>query len=61
MIWNLTGRTAHLTDVTNASRTLLMDIRTLDWDPFLLQFFDVPRTILPQIRSSAELFGRLSG
>ena len=36
-----------------------MDIRTLDWDPFLLQFFDVPRTILPQIRSSAELFGRL--
>lgn len=59
LMWNLTGRRAHLTDVTNASRTMLMDIRTLDWDPFLLQFFDVPRAILPEIRSSAELFGRL--
>jgi glycerol kinase len=59
LIWNLTGQVAHLTDVTNASRTMLMDIRTLEWDPFLLEFFGVPPSVLPEIRSSAELFGRL--
>jgi glycerol kinase len=59
LIWNLTGRSAHLTDVTNASRTMLMDIHSLAWDPFLLRFFDIPPAILPEIRSSAEHFGRL--
>src|SRR5208283_2607557 len=47
----------HVTDVTNASRTQLMNLRTLDWDPELLALFQVPRGILPQIRSSSEVYG----
>ncbi len=61
LIWNLTGGPdggEHVTDVTNASRTLLMDIRTLQWDPELLAFFGVPAGMLPRIRSSAEVYGR---
>ena len=57
VIWNLTGGRdggAHVTDVTNASRTMLMDLRTLDWDPELLKVFGVPREMLPAIRSSSE-------
>jgi glycerol kinase len=60
LIWNLTGGTdggQHLTDVTNASRTLLMNLHTLDWDEQLLAFFDIPRAMLPEIRSSAEVYG----
>ncbi|MGO9641835.1 MAG: glycerol kinase GlpK [Candidatus Acidiferrales bacterium] len=60
LIWNLTGGTEgglHVTDVTNASRTQLMNLRTLDWDPELLALFQVPRGILPQIRSSSEVYG----
>jgi len=60
LVWNLTGGPAggkHITDVTNASRTLLMDIRTLKWDPQLLDFFGVPAAMLPEIRSSAEIYG----
>jgi glycerol kinase len=60
IIWNLTGGPqggVHVTDVTNASRTLLMDIRTLKWDPELLDFFGVPAAMLPEIRSSAEVYG----
>ena len=56
LIWNLTGGVhggIHVTDVTNASRTMLMNIRTLDWDPELLAFFDIPAAMLPQIRPSA--------
>jgi glycerol kinase len=56
IIWNLTG--THVTDVTNASRTLLMDLNTLDWDDELLTLFDIPRAILPEIRSSSEEYGR---
>jgi glycerol kinase len=56
LIWNLTGG-LHVTDVTNASRTMLMNLRTLSWDDELLEFFDVPRAMLPEIRSSAEVFG----
>jgi glycerol kinase len=56
LIWNLTGG-VHVTDVTNASRTLLMDLSTLEWDPELLAFFDIPRAILPEIRSSTETYG----
>ncbi|HWK25741.1 MAG TPA: glycerol kinase GlpK [Solirubrobacter sp.] len=55
LIWKLTGR--HLTDVTNASRTLLMNLRTLDWDDVLLDAFGVPRAMLPEIRSSSEVYG----
>ncbi|MFC8503886.1 glycerol kinase GlpK [Pedococcus sp. NPDC057267] len=57
LLWNLTGGTdggVHVTDVTNASRTMLMDLRTLDWDEELLGFFGIPRSMLPQIRPSSD-------
>ncbi|MEU0601573.1 glycerol kinase GlpK [Streptomyces sp. NPDC006393] len=60
LIWNLTGGTdggLHITDPTNASRTMLVNIRTLTWDPELMEFFGVPPTLLPEIRSSAESYG----
>jgi glycerol kinase len=60
LLWNLTGGTAggvHLTDVTNASRTMLMDLRTLDWDDELLSFFGIPRAMLPEIRPSSDPAG----
>ncbi|GAB2614282.1 glycerol kinase [Paractinoplanes abujensis] len=56
LIWNLTGG-KHLTDVTNASRTMLMNLATLSWDPDLLDMFDIPRAMLPEIRSSSEVYG----
>jgi len=59
LIWKLTGR--HVTDVTNASRTLLMNLATLDWDDALLGAIGVPRAILPQIRSSADVYGTARG
>jgi glycerol kinase len=57
LLWNLTGR--HVTDVTNASRTMLMDLRTLQWDDQILRAFDVPRSMLPEIVASshASAFG----
>jgi glycerol kinase len=55
LIWNLCGR--HVTDVTNASRTLLMNIETLDWDDELLSMIGVPRAMLPEIRPSSEIYG----
>jgi glycerol kinase len=57
LLWNLTGGVrggVHVTDVTNASRTMLMDLRTLDWDDELLEVFDVPRAMLPRIRPSSD-------
>ncbi|MWA02295.1 glycerol kinase GlpK [Actinomadura sp. LD22] len=62
VLWNLTGGTdggVHVTDVTNASRTMLMDLETLDWDDELLSFFGIPRAMLPQIKpsSTAEAYG----
>jgi glycerol kinase len=57
ILWNLTGGKVHATDVTNASRTLLMNINTLEWDDELLQLFDIPKQILPAIRSSSEVYG----
>ena len=57
LIWNLTGQ--HVTDVTNASRTLLMDLETLDWDDELLALMDVPRAMMPEIRSSSEIYGHV--
>src|SRR5664279_2983726 len=57
VMWNLTGGVnggVHVTDVTNASRTMLMNLETLDWDDELLGFFDIPRAMLPQIRPSSD-------
>jgi glycerol kinase len=59
LIWNLTGR--HVTDVTNASRTMLMSLKTLDWDDSLLSAIGVPRAMLPEIRPSSEVYGEASG
>jgi glycerol kinase len=59
LIWRLTGR--HLTDVTNASRTMLMSLETLDWDDMLLDAMGVPRAMLPEIRPSAEVYGEARG
>ena len=64
LLWNLTGGRQgglHLTDVTNASRTQLMNLATLDWDDEILQLFDIPRALLPNIRSSSEVFGYAKG
>ncbi|OUE09337.1 glycerol kinase [Clavibacter michiganensis] len=60
VLWNLTGGTdggVHVTDVTNASRTLFMDLETLQWDDEILKAFDVPRSMLPEIKSSSEVYG----
>jgi glycerol kinase len=57
LIWRLTGGRRHVTDYSNASRTLLFDIRTLDWDDELLRLLDVPRAMLPEVRSSSEVYG----
>jgi len=59
LIWNLTGgkqNGQHLTDVTNASRTMLMNLSTLDWDADMLRQLNIPRTMLPEIRSSSEIY-----
>jgi glycerol kinase len=55
IIWNLTG--AHITDVTNASRTMLMDLHTLNWDTEILNLLGIPRAMLPEIKSSSEIYG----
>ena len=62
VLWNLTGGArggVHAIDVTNASRTMLMNLETLDWDDELLSFFDIPRQMLPEIKPSSypESFG----
>ncbi|MFC7621857.1 glycerol kinase GlpK [Microlunatus sp. GCM10028923] len=54
LLWNLTGGEKHVTDVTNASRTMLMNLETLDWDDELLSFFDIPRQMLPEILPSSD-------
>jgi glycerol kinase len=63
LLWWLTGGPSagsHVTDVTNASRTMLMDLRTLDWDDELLDAIGVPRSMLPEIRSSSEVYGHIA-
>jgi glycerol kinase len=57
LIWNMTGGARHITDCSNASRTMLYDIHTGDWDDELLKILNVPRTILPEIRRSSEVYG----
>ena len=61
LIWKLSGGTAHVTDVTNASRTMLYDINTLQWDEELLTLFDIPKSMLPDVRSSSEVFCETAG
>ena len=57
LLWKLTNGAVHATDVTNASRTMLYDIRKLDWDDTLLDVLDIPRAMLPEVRSSSEIYG----
>lgn len=57
LVWKLTGGEAHITDLTNASRTMLFDIHRLDWDQQLLNKLDIPRAMLPEVRSCSEVYG----
>jgi len=57
LLWNLTGGKAHFTDPTNASRTMLFNIGTMAWDDDLLKLLDIPRALLPEVRSSSGIFG----
>lgn len=61
LVWRLSGGDTHVTDVSNASRTLLMDLETLQWDDELLGHLSVPRSVLPRICSSSEIYGRTRG
>jgi glycerol kinase len=61
LVWNLTGGRVHVTDVTNASRTMLFNINTLAWDDDLLRILGVPRNMLPDVRPSSEVYGRVTG
>lgn len=57
LVWKLTNGTVHVTDVSNASRTMLYNIHTLAWDKELLELFNIPETILPQVKASSEVYG----
>lgn len=57
LVWNLTGGAVHVTDYSNAARTLLFNIHTLAWDDALLALLDIPRAMLPEVRSSSEVYG----
>lgn len=59
LIYKLSGGKAHVTDVTNASRTLLMNLKTLEWDDQLLKFFNIPKNVLPELCSSSEIYGSM--
>ncbi|HVE57863.1 MAG TPA: glycerol kinase GlpK, partial [Pyrinomonadaceae bacterium] len=59
LIWKLTSGKAHITDVSNASRTMLFNINTLDWDEELLEIFKIPRAMLPKVVSSSEIYGEV--
>ena len=61
LVWRLTGGKSHVTDVSNASRTLMMDLEKLDWDDTLLKPLKVPRTLLPVIVPSSRVYGKTSG
>jgi glycerol kinase len=64
VIWNLTGGPSggvHVTDVSNASRTMLMNLETLDWDPHMLEVMGIPRALLPEIKPSAGVYGQAVG
>jgi len=57
LVWNLTGGEQHITDISNASRTMLYNINTLEWDDELLELFAVPKSMLPEVKSSSEVYG----
>lgn len=57
LVWKLTNGASHVTDVSNASRTMLFNIHTLSWDDKLLEVFNIPRSMLPEVKSSSEIFG----
>lgn len=57
LIWRLTRGEKHVTDVTNASRTMLFNIHTLEWDDELLKLFDIPKSMMPEVKSSSEIYG----
>jgi glycerol kinase len=57
LVWNFTKHDLHITDITNASRTMLFNIHTLQWDDELLDIFDIPRSMLPEVRPSSEVYG----
>ncbi len=57
LVWNLTGGSLHITDASNASRTMLLNIGTVDWDDELLDLLDVPPSVLPEVRASSEVYG----
>ena len=61
LVWKLTGGQVHVTDVTNASRTMLFNIHSLEWDQELLELFDIPESMLPKVSSSSEVYGETSG
>jgi glycerol kinase len=61
LIWNFTAGKTHVTDVTNASRTMLYNIHTLQWDEDLLKLFDIPLAMLPEVRSSSEVYAETAG
>lgn len=61
LVWNLTKGKLHITDVSNASRTMLFNIHTLNWDSELLKIFNIPQSILPEVRSSSEIYGNTQG
>ena len=60
LAWNLSGGALHITDPSNAARTLLFDIRRGTWDDKLLELFDIPRSVLPEVRASSEIYGSTS-
>lgn len=60
LVWKLTGGEKHLTDVSNASRTMIFNINTLGWDEELLEIFQIPIQILPEVKSSSEIFGEIN-
>ena len=60
LLWRLTGGKVHATDATNASRTMLFNLRTQDWDATLLKAFDIPAAILPKVQDSASEFGAVT-
>ena len=60
LLWQLTSDATHVTDVTNASRTMLFNINTMQWDDELLKLLGVPRSMLPEVRSSSEVYGKVS-
>jgi len=61
LVWNLTRGKLHLTDVSNASRTMLYNIHTLEWDKELLKIFSIPESMLPEVRSSSDIYGHTVG